>query len=253
MKSVRLIEKGSYSWVMFGRDPDKPENIIDTNQFLLRAGKRALLLEPGGVEMFSATLAAVLHECEVNEITDMFVSHQDPDVNSSLGLWNQAVPGARLHAPALWEGFLAHYGADKLEYVGIPDHGGTIELGDARVELVPAHYMHASANFNVYDPEAKLFMSGDIGASLEPDGAPLFVDDFDSHVEKMRFFHQRWLPSNSAKQDWVNRVRDLDIDIMAPQHGRMFRGDDVKRFLDWLEDLEVGIATQRGRRSRRAA
>jgi flavorubredoxin len=29
---------------------------------------------------------------------------------------------------------------------------------------------------------------------------------------------------------------------MAPQHGRIFRGDDVKRFLDWFEALQVGIA-----------
>jgi len=29
---------------------------------------------------------------------------------------------------------------------------------------------------------------------------------------------------------------------MAPQHGSIFNGDDVKRFLDWFEDLEVGVA-----------
>jgi flavorubredoxin len=28
---------------------------------------------------------------------------------------------------------------------------------------------------------------------------------------------------------------------MCPQHGRIFKGDNVKRFLDWFEDLEVGI------------
>ncbi len=29
---------------------------------------------------------------------------------------------------------------------------------------------------------------------------------------------------------------------MCPQHGGIFRGDDVPRFLDWLDKLEVGIA-----------
>ena len=58
----------------------------------------------------------------------------------------------------------------------------------------------------------------------------------------MSFFHKRWMPSNEAKKDWVRRVRELDIEIMAPQHGRMFKGDDVKRFLDWFEALDVGIA-----------
>ena len=71
---------------------------------------------------------------------------------------------------------------------------------------------------------------------------PLFVEDFDAHVEKMELFHRRWMPSNRAKQGWIDRVRRLDIEMMAPQHGRIFKGDDVQRFLDWFEALEVGSA-----------
>ena len=84
-------------------------------------------------------------------------------------------------------------------------------------------------------------MSGDIGAALEEADAPMFVEDFDGHVQKMKMFHQRWMPSNKAKNDWVRRVRALDIEMMCPQHGRIFKGDDVKRFLDWFEALEVGL------------
>jgi flavorubredoxin len=50
------------------------------------------------------------------------------------------------------------------------------------------------------------------------------------------------MPSNRAKSDWIERVRKLDIAMMVPQHGRIFRGDDVKRFLDWFDALEVGVA-----------
>jgi len=32
--------------------------------------------------------------------------------------------------------------------------------------------------------------------------------------------------------------------MMVPQNGRVFRGDDIDRFLDWFEALEVGIAVQ---------
>jgi flavorubredoxin len=77
---------------------------------------------------------------------------------------------------------------------------------------------------------------------LEEPGSPMFVENFDLHIEKMRFFHQRWMPSNQAKKVWIDRVRELDIDILAPQHGRMFKGDDVNRFLDWFETLQVGTA-----------
>jgi flavorubredoxin len=58
----------------------------------------------------------------------------------------------------------------------------------------------------------------------------------------MKFFHQRWMPSNEAKMHWLKRVRKLDIEMMLPQHGRLFRGKEVGQFLDWFEALNVGIA-----------
>lgn len=241
MKMNKIYE-GSYQWIMFGRDMNKPEKIIDTNQYILRTKNRCLIVDPGGIELFAPMLAAILHHAPVDEITDLFASHQDPDIISSLGLWDQALPNARLHAPALWESFLRHFGCETIEYVGIPDNGGTIQLDDVELQIIPAHYMHSSANFNIYDPEAKILLSGDIGAALESLNAPMVVDNFDAHIEKMRFFHQRWMPSNQAKRVWIDRVRELEIDIIAPQHGRIFKGDDVKRFLDWLETLTVGIA-----------
>lgn len=236
------IYDGPYQWVMFGRDENKPEKIIDTNQYMVRTSNRCLLIDPGGVELFAPMLAAVLHYTPVNQITDLFASHQDPDIISSLGLWDQALPDARLHASALWEGFLRHFGCESIEYAPIPDNGGVINLGEVELQIIPAHYMHSAANFNIYDPQAKILMSGDVGAALEATGAPVFVENFDAHVEKMRFFHQRWMPSNQAKRVWIERVRKLDVDILAPQHGRMFKGDDVKRFLDWFEALQVGVA-----------
>ncbi len=241
MRMTKIYE-GAYQWIMLGRDEHKPEKIIDTNQYMVRTANRCLLIDPGGIELFAPMLAAVLHHAPVEEITDLFASHQDPDIISSLGLWDQALPNAKLHAAALWEGFLRHFGCETIEYVPIPDHGGVINLGTTELQIVPAHYLHASANFHIYDPHAKILMSGDVGAALEAPGMPVFVENFDMHVEKMRFFHQRWMPSNQAKRAWIDRVRKLDIDILAPQHGRMFKGDDVKRFLDWFEALQVGIA-----------
>lgn len=241
-----VLYDGGHRWVVFGRDPDKNQGIIDTNQFLVVSGERALVIEPGGTEVFAPMLVAVVEHVGIERVTDLFASHQDPDIISSLGLWDVSVPNATLHAPAIWEGFLRHFGCDHITYQPIPDNGGTIDLGNVSLHIVPAHYLHSSANFHLYDPQARILMSGDIGACLEPPGAPLFVERFSDHVPLMKYFHERWMPSEAAKQDWIARVRQLDIELMAPQHGRIFRRDDVQRFLDWFEALPVGTAIRRG-------
>ncbi|MEI6746242.1 MAG: MBL fold metallo-hydrolase [Methylococcaceae bacterium] len=239
MKMTKIYE-GAHQWVMFGRDENKPDNIIDSNQYIVRTANKCLLLEPGGTELFAPMMAAVLHHAPVDQITDLFASHQDPDVISSLGLWDQALSNAKLHAPALWEGYIRNFGCESIEYVPIPDNGETIKIESVELQIIPAHYLHSPCNFHVYDPQAKILMCGSVGSAFEPANAPVFVERFDVHVEKMRAYHQRMMPSNQAKRAWIDRVRNLDIDILAPQHGRMFKGDDVKRFLDWFDSLQVG-------------
>jgi len=242
MKAETLYQGARHQWVVFGRDLDKPEKIIDTNQYLVKSGDHALLIDPGGIEIFAPMLTALLREVPLENITDIFASHQDPDIISSLGLWDKALPEARLHSPWLWEGFIRHFGMENMSYNSIPDEGGALRVGEVELQLIPAHYVHSSGNFSVYDPVSKILMSGDAGAALEAIDSPLFVDDFEEHIPKMKGFHQRWMPSNRAKNAWINRVRALDVEILAPQHGRLFKGDNVNRFLDWFESLNVGTA-----------
>jgi len=243
MKSQTLFQS-DHKWIVYGRDPDKPDKIIDTNQYMVVCDNQAILLDPGGIELFAPMLSSIVKDVALEQITHLFASHQDPDIISSLGLWDQVLPQARLHSPWLWEGFIRHFGMNNIHYEPIPDEGRTIELGGLGLQLIPAHYLHSSGNFNVYDPVAKILFSGDIGAALESPDAPLLVDDFDAHIPKMKLFHQRWMPSNRAKLDWVKRVRQLDIDMMLPQHGRIFEGQNVARFLDWFEQLPVGTAVE---------
>lgn len=241
MKSQKIYDE-DHQWYLFGRDASKPELIIDTNQYMIVSGNEAILLDPGGVELFSPMLAAIMKYIDIEQLTHLFASHQDPDIISSLGMWDQILPHATLHSPWLWEGFIRHFGMEQITYKSIKDEGGQLQLGNISLEFIPAHYLHSSGNFHIYDPKAKILFSGDIGAALEAVDAPLFVEDFRDHVDKMKGFHQRWMPSNRAKQDWINRVRKLDIEMMVPQHGRIFKGQHVQDFLNWFETLEVGTA-----------
>ena len=110
------------------------------------------------------------------------------------------------------------------------------------MQAIPAHYLHSSGNFHLYDPKAKILFSGDVGAALLPaDHNGLYVEDFGRHIRHAEAFHKRWMGSDKAKRDWCERVSRLDIDMMVPQHGAIYRGADVQRFINWFSALEVGV------------
>ncbi len=243
MKAEVLFQTQDYQYIVLGRDPDKPDYVIDTNEYLIVHKGRGLLMDPGGTEIFPEVVNGISEFVSIDQIDAIFGSHQDPDILSSLALWLSVCPEARIHVPWLWTGFITHFGCTQENMVPIPDEGGQIDLAGHLLQVIPAHYLHSSGNLHLYDPKSKILFSGDVGAALLPDDqTDLFVTDFDSHTQYMKGFHQRWMPSNVARDQWIEQVRAMDIEMLCPQHGAIFKGDDVSRFLDWFGSLELGQA-----------
>lgn len=237
-----LFKDGDHQWTAIVRDPERPNYLIDTNEYLVTQGGEGILCDPGGLEVFPAVFSALSSEYDPTQLKAIFSSHQDPDVISSLALWLEFNPELRCYVSWLWSSFVPHFGGNDKTFIGIPDQGMEISVGHVRLEAVPAHYLHSSGNFHLYDRKAKLLFSGDVGAALlPPDAQGLMVTDFDKHIRHAEAFHRRWMGSNAAKRDWCERVSKLEIDLLCPQHGAVYQGADVMRFINWFDGLEVGI------------
>lgn len=224
---------------------------IQSNQFLIRDGDHEVLIDPGGELTFVPLSLAISKHIKLENLDYIVASHQDPDIIASVGRWMERTR-CKVIVSKLWERFLPHLASNYLtetmgvnlaeRIVPISDEGGILNLGDARLKLVPAHFLHSVGNFQLYDPVSKILFSGDMGASVVEGRAGIAVEDFDAHVPHMKGFHQRYMSSNKACRLWANMVRDMDVRMIVPQHGSYFEGKEmVNRFLDWISTLECGI------------
>ena len=247
MKGQRFFSQGNHHWFVLYDQGE--QRVIDANVYALVIDDQTMLMDPGGAEVFNQVFSGLMGVMPPSSVKAALVSHQDPDIASSLPLWNACNPKIVWHVPKLWAGFIRHYGALDAHFHEIPDEGGDIDFAGRRLVLVPAHYLHSPANFHLYDPAAKVFFSGDVGAALLPSGHDAFIDRrdvddpraFDAHIEHAEYFHRRWMSSMEAKRDWCDRVSKLDIDFLCPQHGAIYTGKNVERFIDWFADLPVGF------------
>ena len=242
MKKIEIIyENGNHQWSVITRDPEKPDYLIDTNEYLISSGHHLLLTDPGGMEIFPAVFSSISAKYDPRHIEVLFASHQDPDIISSLALWIDVNPDIKCYLSWLWSSFVPHFGGNKETFIPIADEGSDIFLGNLQLEAIPAHYLHSSGNFNLYDPKAAILFSGDVGAALLPETENgLFVTNFDRHIQYARGFHCRWMGSNEAKLDWCQRVSKMKIDMLCPQHGAIYKGADVERFINWFAELPIG-------------
>ncbi|WP_054838839.1 MBL fold metallo-hydrolase [Sulfuracidifex metallicus] len=243
-KPYVLGEDGDHKFVWLGLDESEHEKGILTNQYLIMDKGESALIDPGGYFVFERVFNNVQSMVDPEKITKIMYSHQDPDVIGSLNLLLDMFPNAKFYVSYLWERFIPHLGVSVNDrIVDIPDEGMDIKVGESILRAVPAHFMHSPGNFHYYDPRLKIYFSGDMGAAIYPKGTwYLIVDDFETHRNFMEPFHRRYIASRKAIDLWKKTIENLEIDVVAPQHGSVFIGDNAKKFLEWLWSLDkVGL------------
>lgn len=239
-KHATLYEKGDHKWTILFYDDHKEDHLISTNEYLIQHADRYLITDPGGTEVFPEIISALGELVDLEQLEQVFCSHQDPDIFSAVALWLGMKPHLKVYIPHIWLGFLLHFGGTKENFECIQDEGTTISLGGLALQAIPAHYLHSSGNLHLYDPNAKVLFTGDTGAALTSDPEDFVVRDFDKHIPLIEGFHRRWYGSNEHKNQWCERVMKMDVDFLCPQHGLVYEGENVRRFLEWFYDLKVG-------------
>ena len=239
---MELYNDGKHICVAF-RDLVSGE-AVQANQFFIYDNEHAALIDPGGELTYTALFMAMSNYINVKKLDYVVASHQDPDIVASLNKWMVGT-NCKVVVPALWERFIPHFtrpGKTEGRLEAIPEQGANLSLGDIQLKAIPAHFLHAEGNFQFYDPKSKILFSGDLGANLCPtdelDKPAIRLSEVLSYMEG---FHKRYINSNKVCRLWANMVRQLDIDMIAPQHGRAMEGRAVAEFIDWIEQLECGV------------
>lgn len=243
MRNVQLFHNGNHRFILLNESESGDEDGIRSNQYMIVHGDRAVLLDPGGFGVMPHVLAEMLNYIEPDRICAIFLSHQDPDIVGGLSTWME-VTDSPVYISRIWLRFLPHYGLkDSARFVGVPDEG--MDWGDDdsfHLKILPAHFLHSEGQINVYDPASKILFSGDIGAAMMPDDDQNpYVDDFNAHIPNIEGFHRRYMGSNKAIRCWLDTIAKYDFDMIAPQHGPIYRGAAVGDFLSWLKNLQCGM------------
>ena len=244
---IVLFDNGSHQCLMF--DDLVTGDGIQSNQFLITDSGESLLLDPGG-DLTYTPLSMELSKCiNMQDLTYIFASHQDPDIIAALDKWLLHTK-AKVITSKLWARFLPHLTAGYLtvshgistseRVIALPDQGSVFSLGKSKLKAIPAHFLHSVGNFQLYDPTSKILFSGDMGASLLDDAQP--VRNFADHISSMEGFHRRYMVSKKVTHLWANMVREMDVEMIVPQHGRSFKGKEmINAFLTWVESFDCGI------------
>ena len=204
-----------------------------------------MLIDPGSRGDFSGVRANTERLAgPLSGLAVVFINHQDPDVSASLQVLI-APKVSEAHVLCGEETWLLveTLGVPRERYINTDDYPKGFKTTSGRTfRPVPAPFCHFVGARMLYCPRTRILFSGDLFGSLTaPDAEGLFADESD--WVGMRAFHQIYMPTRRAMTMAIQKIRALvpEVEMIAPQHGRILRGPLLHSFMDRLEALDVGL------------
>ena len=221
----------------------RPDETFQCHAYLLEAGDRSVLIDPGSSEAIDDVLAKVRQIVPLESIRWVVCHHSDPDIAAGLPLLRERLPRPDIELVTEWRAqtLLHHYHAH-FPYYLVEQNGWQLPLdGQRSLKFVLTPYLHFPGAMCSWDESTGIVFSSDLFGGFT-DGTELFARDGD-YFEAIRPFHEHYMPSKEILGAGLARLKKSfhPINMIAPQHGCIIPEPLVDEMFDRLTELECGI------------
>jgi len=179
-------------------------------------------------------LARIQNVVPLERVTHIIVNHVEPDHNGGLPDVMAAIPHARVVAsPSGVRGVAEYHNGLEVEAVKADD---VIDLGGKTLHFMAQPMVHWPDSMFTYCPEAAMLMPNDaFGQHVASEER--FADEFglEGALSELGIYYANiLLPLGTTVGKAVTKVVEAGwkLDIVAPSHGLIWRGDNIGAILD---------------------
>lgn len=234
---ILLHREGTHAIHWLGvQDP----NAFHCNSYLITDGESGILVDPGGRAAFEPIRRALEQVLDPRQLSGMILCHQDPDVCASMVDWLDLQPQLTVFTTPRAHVLLPYYGRRDYRWHDVEAEPRFRFPSGRELRFIPAPFLHFPGAFTTFDESNGFLFSGDIWAALDFDWQ-LQVTSFEEHIPRMDLFHTEYMASNLAARGFVQRIEQLPISAILPQHGSILPRAMVPQALDYLRHLRCGL------------
>lgn len=227
-------------------------NGVSVNSYIVKGEKTAIIDGVCGWDGVPETLLALLDEIDVKpeDIDYLVINHMEPDHSGWIENFKKVRPEFKIvctkKAEKLLEAFYEH-----TDSIHVVKEGDQLDLGAGRVltfhETPNVHWPEAMMTF---DTLSKTLFSCDVYGTFGKVEGSHFDDDLTEadlaflEVEGLRYFSNVMSTFSPQVKRAVEKCRMMDIHMIAPGHGLIWR-HDVASMLDRYvrySDYGIGLA-----------
>ena len=196
--------------------------------------------------LFDDMISAISRIIDPAKIDYIIANHVEMDHSGAIPLLKNYCPQAKIFcSPKGEEGLRSHYG-DDFNFNAV-DTGDTIDLGKRKIHFVTTPMVHWPDNMVSYCPEEKILFSND-GMGQHLATHERFDDEYPLDIileEAKKYYANIVLPYGNMVQKELTAAKGLDIEMIAPSHGLIWRknlNEIIENYKKWSSNFSENKA-----------
>ena len=228
---------------------DHIEN-LHCNVYLIVDGNEAVLIDSGSRGDFSAVMTKIMRTgTDPKRIIRLIYQHYDPDLCGNMPHMEALIHNDNLRILSHKENnlYINYYSVHSRKDC-IEEQGFFFDFSSGRrLVFIRTPYAHAPGSFMTYDTKTKVLFSSDLFSGYDVDWH-LFVQFGDACqycdteevcpatdrrclIHEILRFHKRTMTSEKALRFALEQIAELDISLIAPQHGSIIQAKPSQRII----------------------
>lgn len=200
------------------------------NSYLLQGSEKTALFETAKAKCMDEYLEKLTSLVDIKDIDYIIVDHTEPDHAGSAAKLVEMNPAIKLVGTATAISFMKEI--CNLDFASvIVKEGDTLSLGDKTLRFIAAPNLHWPDAMYTYVEEDKiLFTCDSFGAHYSLDTVlSSTITDQDAYMSALRYYFDNIMgPFKPYVLKAIDKIRDLEIDMICPGHGPVLDEDPWK-------------------------
>ncbi|WP_409069369.1 FprA family A-type flavoprotein [Clostridium sp. FAM 1755] len=174
---------------------------------------------------------------DLEKIHYIVINHTEPDHSGALGtLARNAKNATIVCTQKAVEQLKAMYKLYDRTFLVVKD-GDTLDIGGKTLEFIETPYLHTEETMITFTTEDKILFPCDIFSThvanyeyFNDKAKEDILEDFKTYYSLIMHPHRRYV------QNMIKKIRNLDIEIIAPSHGFILR-DNAQKFIKLYDEM----------------
>ena len=204
------------------------------NSYFIQGSQKTALIDTVKLNTKDQLINKLSGITDISKIDYIVINHTEPDHSGALHLIKDIAKDATLVYSKNAHHFVKHIIKKDYNNITVGD-GDSLDLGGKTLQFISAPFLHWPDTMFTYLKEDKILFPCDFfGAHYcDPKVFNDLLSDKDEAFEDFKYYFTHIMrPFKNYSLSALEKLKNYDIDVIAPSHGPILR-KDLKKYIDW--------------------